>query len=76
MTNAQGNQKYGAQSSGNNNVNWDWETNDWKEAYQAQQMHDMQKEEVNQSDAPKNEPSESSNGRKRTSEKVPLAPAT
>ena len=66
-----------AQYSENENNGWqNWSDSDWSQARNLQQAHDKRREQENEAKEQTNESSESSTGRKRSGEKVPVAPAT
>ena len=67
--------KYSQQSENDNNGWQNWSESDWNQARNVQQAHDMQREHEKEAKEQSYEPSESSNGRKRSGEKVPVAPA-
>ena len=73
---SQNKQAKNSQQSENENNGWqNWSESDWSQARNVQQAHDMQREHEKEAKEQSNEPSESSNGRKRSGEKVPVAPA-
>ena len=65
-----------SQQNANESNGWqNWSESDWNQARNLQKAHDEQREEENDAKDQPNEPSESSTGRKRSGEKVPVASA-
>ena len=70
---ARGKQSYQNPPSGTNQNDWSgWKESEWQEARNLQKAYDEQKERQWDSKEQTNEPSESSDGRKRSGEKVPV----
>merc|ERR1712015_127416 len=66
-------QAYQNSPSGTNQNDWNgWKDPEWQEARNLQQAYDVQKERQWNSTEQTNEPSESSDGRKRSGDKVPV----
>ena len=66
-----------SQQNANESNGWqNWSESDWNQARNLQKAHDMQREQENEAKEQPNEPSESSNGRKRSGDKVPVLSAS